>query len=318
MSKDPKSPSELSETSSVSPKSTSSVAPHPTTSRSSRRLEDGAVASRSAAAVPRGRATLEQELDGEDFALRGLHRMIDLADYLAFHVDGRSTGLYATENPETYAHVLGLASTIKAAVQWFHLDESQQRPRFVLEAQKYLADGPQDKLIAASRAFPPNDTPMCILSGSVARRKGDRGAAGRQQDIAELKSELVDILGRVEQPDLADHQRAWREPGRALPKVGWVLAGKLGETLLFHLAQGWCSEMLRDSGFVWHSWDGQFATVGSAIADVLDDTDLGRDEAESRTDWRARLDGVCERIIRAALTALGIAVERDFFRDRRG
>lgn len=244
--------------------------------------------------------------------------MIDLADYLAFHVDGRSTGLYATENSETYARMLGLASTIKAAVQWFSLDQPQQRPRFVLEAQKYLADGPQDRLIAASRAFPPNDTPMCILSGSVARRKGDRGGAGRQQDITELKNDLVDILGRVEQSDLADHQRAWREPGQPLPKVGWVLAGRLAEALIFEIAQGWCSEMLREQGFAWRSWDGQFATVGSAIADVLDDTDLARSEAESRTDWRVRLDAVSERIIRAGLTALGMAVEKDFFRDRRG
>jgi hypothetical protein len=300
MSTDPKSRCEPSETSSDLPKAASSVPLHPLqpVTLPSSPPHDGPVASPNLAAVTLGRTTLEQELAGEDFAFRGMHRMIDLADYLAFHVDGRSTGLYATENPETYARVLGLASTIKAAVQWFRLGQSEQRPRFVLEAQNYLADGPQDKLIAASRAFSPNDSPLSILSGSIARRKGDRGAAGRQHDITELKNDLVEILSKVEQIELADHQHAWREVGQPLPRVGWVLAGRLGQALLFQIARGWCSEMLRDRGFVWRSPDAQFQAVGSAIAGVLDDADLLRDESESRTDWRVRQDALSERIIR--------------------
>lgn len=321
MSKDPKSRSVPSETSPDSPTSANPTAPEPpsqTTSLSSPTPEDAPAESPSGAAPDSGRLTLEQELKGEDFALRGWHRMIELVDYLAFHVDGRSTGLYAAENPETYARMLGLASTLKAAVQWFRLDKDQSRPRFVLEAQKYLADGPQGEAIDAPRAFPPNATAVFIPSGPIARRKGEHGAAGRQHDVAELKKDLVGVLEKVEQSDLADHQLAWREAGQPLPKAGWVLAGRLTDLLLARIAHGWCSEMLRGQGFVWRSLDTQFAAVGSAIADVLDDADLYRDETTSLTEWGGRLVALSERVIRAGLAALGVAVEKDFFRDRRG
>lgn len=85
------------------------------------------------------RRTLEEELRGEDFAERGLQRLADLADYVAHLVDGRSLGLFATEKPRTFEQVVGLASVIKAALQWFMLDR-ESRPKFVVELEKYLAE----------------------------------------------------------------------------------------------------------------------------------------------------------------------------------
>lgn len=85
--------------------------------------------------------TLEEYIVGEDFARRGVVRLIQVADYLAHLVDGRTTGVLATVDRETYASVLGLATTVKAALQWFLLDQTP-RPKFVVEAEKYLAEGP--------------------------------------------------------------------------------------------------------------------------------------------------------------------------------
>lgn len=48
------------------------------------------------------RRTLEEELISNDFATRGLDRLVDLADYFAHLVDGRTTGLLATDNPKTF------------------------------------------------------------------------------------------------------------------------------------------------------------------------------------------------------------------------
>jgi hypothetical protein len=84
---------------------------------------------------PSDRGTLEDELGTADFALRGWFRHADLADYLAHLVDGRTTGLLATGDPNVFARVAALASVVKAAARWFALDNGPI-PAFVIEAEK--------------------------------------------------------------------------------------------------------------------------------------------------------------------------------------
>src|SRR5206468_1652257 len=58
--------------------------------------------------------TLEQRLGTDDFARRGWQRLIELTDYVAHLVDGRTTGVLATESRAVYLRVLSLATTLKA------------------------------------------------------------------------------------------------------------------------------------------------------------------------------------------------------------
>jgi hypothetical protein len=67
--------------------------------------------------------------------------------------------------------------------------------------------------------------------------------------------------------------------------------------------------MLREQGFVWGSWAGR---------SVLDDADLQQLDDEAKTAWRKRLGLLAERVIRARFTALGVDLDKDFFRVRRG
>lgn len=121
--------------------------------------------------------------------------MIDLADYIAHLVDGRSTGVLAAD-AQTYSQVLGLATALKAAVQWFRLDASS-RPKFIAEAERYLAEQSIGQAIVGTRAVEPNDRPISIRSDPVAARKGGRGVAGRQEAVVRLKEAISRLLSKV-------------------------------------------------------------------------------------------------------------------------
>jgi hypothetical protein len=188
-------------------------------------------------------ATLEQELGGEDFALRGWHRMIDLADYIAHLVDGRSTGVLATD-AQTYSQVLGLATVLKAAVQWFRLDAGS-RPKFIVEAERYLAEQPLGVAIAGTKAVEPNEHPISIRSGPVAARKGGRGVAGRQEAVVRLKDAISQLLSKVSTSELHAHQLAFQDPSAPKPAHGWVLAWGIADALIFEIPVGLLAEELQ-------------------------------------------------------------------------
>jgi hypothetical protein len=258
--------------------------------------------------------SLERELEvDEGFAIHGWHRMIDLVDYISARVDGRLTGVLVTKMPETFTRVLGLASALKAALQWFQLDDDP-RPRFVVEAEKYLAEQPLNQPIVAPMAIPPNGAPMSIRSGPVVAKKGGRGPAGRQDEVTALKAALVDLIEPLSQEDLHVHQRAFRDISAPRPSQKWVPPVVAAELLVFRIPNGTFAEMLREQGFLWESWDKRLAAVAWAMLDVLDDADISDDSIEPRTD---RLNEVAQQMIARALLALGVTPDKDLFRRRR-
>ncbi len=258
--------------------------------------------------------SLERELEvDEDFAIHGWHRMIDLVDYIAARVDGRLTGVLVTKKPETFTRVLGLASALKAAVQWFHLDPNP-RPSFVVAAEKYLAGQLRDQPIVASKPVPPNGSPMSIRSGPVVARKGGRGSAGRQEEVAELKAALIARIEPLSQEDLHVHQQAFRDASAPRPSQGWMLPLVIAEEVLFRIPNGTFAEMLREQGFLWESWEGRLAAVAKEMLDVLDDADISDDSTMPRSD---KLNDLAQTLIVRALLALGVTPDKDLFRRRR-
>jgi hypothetical protein len=255
--------------------------------------------------------TLEECIAGEDFARRGLVRLIQVTDYLAHLVDGRTTGVLATVNRETYLRVLGLATTVKAALQWFVLDPAR-RPRFVVEAEKYLAEGPTAEWIRPP-AVVPDDECQSIRAGPVVGRKGGRGSAGRLYSLSELKRNLVELLEPFTQDDLHRHQAALHDPEHPKPKEGWILGRAIGDVIYFALVDGVCSDMLREQRFEWPPWEQVRASLDLVVESALDRADIG-EPADTRA---ARLDELAEELIRGALVALGVRVEKDLFRERR-
>ncbi len=257
-------------------------------------------------------ATLEEELDGDDFAFRGWHRMIDLADYVAHLVDGRSTGLLAA-GAQTYGKVLGLATVLKAAVQWFRLD-ADSRPKFIVEAERYLAEQPLDQAIVAPLAYEPNAHPISIRPGPVAARKGGRGPAGRQKAMLRLKQALIKLLAQVTNAHLQAHQQAFEDPVAPKPPQPWVLAWAIADSLLFEIPTGFLAEELQQQGFVWKSWDDRRQAAAKAASNVLEFADLSEEPASTRDE---RLGELAELLIRRMLTALGVTPDKDLFRVRR-
>jgi hypothetical protein len=162
--------------------------------------------------------------------------MIDLADYIAHLVDGRSTGVLAAD-PQTYSQVLGLATVLKAAVQWFRLDASS-RPKFIAEAERYLAEQPIGHAIVGTRAVEPNDRPISIGSGPVAARKGGRGVAGRQEAVVRLKEAISRLLSKVSTSELHAHQLAFQDSSAPKPAQGWILAWGVADALIFEIPVG--------------------------------------------------------------------------------
>lgn len=256
--------------------------------------------------------TLEEYLTSKRFAQRGWHRLIDTADYFARLVDGRTTGVFVTERRETYLRLHALATTLKAAVQWFALDDAP-RPRFVVEAEKYLAEGPRDEWIRSSDTIEEGKR-MSIPSGPVVPRTGGRGVAGRLHALADLKKQMVELLRPLGPEDLRLHQRALRSPEADKPKEGWILGRALAECILFPIMRGLCADLLREQGFQWPPWDEAHELLERRMEYMLDDADLGG-ELEPLRD--ARLDEFVEGLICGGLGALGARVDRELFRERK-
>jgi hypothetical protein len=314
MSKDPKSPSEPLGTSLDSAEEMP-LPPKPIEARATSPSSPLSAVDPPASKLPPKfvlHATLEEELSGDDFALRGWHRMIDLADYVSHLVDGRSTGLLAAEAP-TYGKVLALATVLKAAVQWFRLD-AESRPKFVVEAERYLAEQPLDEPIAAPLAYEPNATPIFIRSGPVAARKGGRGSAGRQEAMLQLKERVIKLLEAVSHAELHVHQEAFTDPSAPKPRQRWVLAWAIADALIFVIPTGFLAGELQQQGFVWKNWDDQRRKAGEAAFDVLEDADLNEEHASTRADLLGEL---AELLVRRMLTAIGMVPDKDLFRVRR-
>jgi hypothetical protein len=120
--------------------------------------------------------TLEQVIAGADFARRGWHRLFEVADYLAHLVDGRTTGILMLERPDTYRRAHGLATAVKAAFQWYALDASP-RPRFIGEAETYLAEHAANDWIRSPPGAPP-DEQRAMLSRVLREGASPDGAPG--------------------------------------------------------------------------------------------------------------------------------------------
>ena len=256
--------------------------------------------------------TLEECVAGEDFGRRGWQWLLEVTDYLAHLVDGRTTGVFAIESRDTYLRVLSLATTVKAALQWFALDDSP-RPRFAVEAEKYLGEGSGDGWIRSPSSLP-DDERRALRTGPVVPRKGGRGRAGRLYALTELKRRLVELLQPLTQEDLHRHQQALQDSELPAPKEGWILARALGDIIFFALVEGTCSDLLREQGFQWPPWDDVRFSLDLALENVLDDADIGIEPATMRDH---RLNELAERLVRGALMALGVRVEKDLFRERR-
>jgi len=198
-------------------------------------------------------------------------------------------------------------------VQWYRLD-NEPRPKFVVEAEKYLAEQPADKVVVASKAMPWNSAPISIRTGPVVAKRGGRGAAGRQEEVSKLKEALVKLMEPLSQEDLHVHQEAYRANGGPLPRQGWVLAWAIADTVLFRIPTGALAEMFREQGFIWKDWYMRRVAAGKAALEELDDADLSEDPAETRAE---RLSELAERLIKRVLLALDVIPDKDLFRRRR-
>lgn len=231
--------------------------------------------------------------------------MIDLADYIAHLVDGRSTGVLAT-SAQTYSQVLGLATALKAAVQWFRLDAGS-RPKFIVEAERYLAEQPLGAAIVGTMAIEPNENPISIRSGPVVARKGGRGVGGRQEAVVRLKDAISQLLSKVSTSELHAHQLAFEDPSAPKPAQGWVLAWGIADALIFEIPLGFLAEELQQQGFTWSTWDDRRRSAGEAAFDVLEDADLSEKPMATRA---KRLDELSELLIRRMLAALGVTPDK--------
>ncbi len=258
--------------------------------------------------VPR---RLEEFLGTEEFARRGWQRLVEVADYVAHVVDGRTSGMLAVEDRETYMRILSLATLLKAAVQWIALDGS--RPRFLVEAERYLAEGPQGVRVCAPTAVPEEELPD-MVSGPVVARKGGRGTAGRLHVLAELKRDIVDILRPLDQRDLQQHLRVLKGPESKSQSDAWTLRCSLADCILFAVLNGACSDLLREQAFEWPPWDDARLQAIAMIFDALADVSVATEPAATREE---RLDEIAERVIRAGLAGLGVRAGKDLFRERR-
>ncbi len=260
--------------------------------------------------------TLDDELGNEDFAKRGWHRLSDLADYISFLVDGRSLGWLAAGDPRVFERVFGLATVLKAATQWFGFDHKTRRPRFVVEAEKYLVDGVHGRVMLVP--FVPHENQAINLrTGPVLARKGGRGAGGRLHSLAALVADMVRFLEQVPPEKLGTHLEAYHDGSYRLPydqrALPWVLPVVLMERFVMALPRGTLSDFLRERGFRWAK-DLQAPQVMAAIARVLENADLTGANARKR---RQRAERIARACILAAIKALGVEPPKDLFRDRR-
>ena len=186
---------------------------------------------------------LGKDIETDDFAIRGWHRMIDLVNYISSFIEARSIGSRDVCDATTYERIRSLATALKATVQWFALDP-ETRPRFVVEAARYLADGPLDEIVKAPKTVPPNGAPISMRTGPIISRKGGRGAAGRQEEAARMRESVRLFLAPLSQEDLIAHQEAYRSPDSAQIAPDRVLARALAKHFLMRLLSGTFVEIL--------------------------------------------------------------------------
>jgi hypothetical protein len=264
----------------------------------------------------RSQPTLEREVGAPDFARRGWYRLADLADYLSSLVDGRSAGLFVVGSSNIRDRLLGLASVVKAAAQWFGYDHDARLPPFVRHAERYLSESRHGQPFYVP--FLHHRQQVNMRTGPVVAHKRGRGAAGRLHSLALLVGEIADILEKLGPEDLHIHLAAYKAGAHLglkvpRPKEHWILPLVLADTIAFSLANGTLSDLLQEQGFQWAN-DLYIPELAEEMAVLIEDMDLSADSAGQR---REHLEQLSRRCIRVALSTLGIDVPRDLFRDRR-
>lgn len=257
------------------------------------------------------RRTLEDELSSQDFATRGWSRLFDLADYLCHLIDGRTTGLLATNDRKVFSRLAGLASTHKAALQWYASNQGRTPP-FVAYAEKYLAKEPHGQPIPTPAPIEGLNTNL--RTGPVLGRKGGKGAAGRLHSLAALKAQMVALLDPLTDADLQIHLQAYRDPAKPRPKERWVLPRALADEILSAFTMGMLSDLLREQDFRWN-WEKQLPTMSDSLArHFRDEVRLETPRGTSRGRHLAKL---AEQAILVAFKSIGVRVPKDLFRVRR-
>lgn len=260
---------------------------------------------------PPDRRTLDQELGSPDFAIRGFYRLVDLADYLSHFADGRAVGLYSIEDRKVFERVVGLASVVKAAAQWFPFDDGP-KPKFVAYAEKYLAEGPHDVPMIVPLVV--KGLHWNLRTGPVVRVKGGQGARGRLHSLAALKRNLITLIEPLTEEDLRIHLLAYRNPQNPRPKQSWLLPPAIADQIFSAFVNGTLADLLHEQDFRWN-WEEQRPAICSALARYFnEEVRLGRE----LSDRSSHLEKLAERLIIVALESLRIRVPKDFFRDRRG
>jgi hypothetical protein len=255
--------------------------------------------------------TLDDALSGDDFKLRGLFQLHQLADLLGSFVDGRSVGLFASPNAETRNTLVGLASTIKAALQWF-VFEPDKRPEFVVLAERYLVDGPPARRAVTLACQSPHGWHPEFRPGPVALRRQGRGRAGRMHGIRRQRHRIEAMLRVLSPTALQEHHDAFLDPHSARAKQGYLLPRLVAEVIFFDAPQGVHAELFAEQDFRWPDLQSYFRTVAPAINGALANVDVSSSPGRAK-----RLREGAEMAIRKALEALGLRVDKDYFRYRR-
>lgn len=208
---------------------------------------------------------------------------------------------------------MGLASTVKAAAIAF-LRQEEPKPEFIVLAERYLAEGPEDASFTRPRRA--DGAPWPLRTGPVVRRKGSYGRQGRGHQLEELKSRLLTIIGPLTDDDLRAHLQAHWDPTAARPKERWILPRALADEMFSAFACGSLADLLREHDVRWNRERQRPAMSDSLALYFQDETDLGTHLCGAQ---RAQmLGGIAERVICIALETVGIPLPKDLFRQRRG
>jgi hypothetical protein len=140
---------------------------------------------------------------------------------------------------------------------------------------------------------------------------------GRRHAVATFKDELTLILDSITPEGLHAQQAGFRQLiSEDLTRAsGDIAAISMTHHFVYALGSGFCADMLREQKFMWPDSRDLLKRLSAAMADVLDDADLSAEPSQTRAD---RLEEIAERLISAGFQALGVAMEKDFFRVRRG
>ncbi len=255
--------------------------------------------------------TLDEAISSADFKSRGLFQLQQLAAFLASFVDGQSVGLFASTNPETRSTLIGLASVIKAGLQWF-LFEPNERREFVVAAERYLVDGPSSRRMVQLACQSPHGWHPEFRPGPVALRRQGRGRAGRLHGIRRQRHRIEALLRVLSPTALQEHHDAFLHPESARAKQGCLLPRLVAEVIFFDAPQGVHAELFAEQDFRWPDVGRYFRTVEPAINAALANIDVSRSTGRAK-----RLREGAEVAIRKTLEALGLKVDKDYFRYRR-